>query len=131
MRYSTAKLNVNLESKRLSSRVRAGRITPGIRRKIIMSQHLQRAKFSFKSVAIIGIAFIVASITFVAPARAQQRALTSDDYARAEKFMGYNTSPLVLHSGVRPNWLPDDRFTYRVSTAEGSEFLIVDPAKAT
>jgi dipeptidyl-peptidase-4 len=96
-----------------------------------MSQHLQRAKFSFKSVAIIGIAFIVASITFVAPARAQQRALTSDDYARAEKFMGYNTSPLVLHSGVRPNWLPDDRFTYRVSTAEGSEFLIVDPAKAT
>ena len=96
-----------------------------------MSQHLQRAKFAFKSVAIIGIALIAVFLAFAAPARAQQHALTSDDYARAEKFMPYNTAPLVLHSGVRPNWLPDDRFTYRITTSEGSEFLIVDPAKAT
>ncbi len=53
------------------------------------------------------------------------------DYARAEKFMTYNTAPLVLRAGVRPNWLPDERFWYRVTTAEGSEFVLVDPARGT
>jgi dipeptidyl aminopeptidase/acylaminoacyl peptidase len=61
---------------------------------------------------------------------AQQRPVfTAADYAHAEKMMGYNTTPLVLHSGVRPAWLPDERFWYRVTTAEGSEFVLVDPAR--
>jgi hypothetical protein len=54
-----------------------------------------------------------AVLMLTAAAAAQQnppRALTSADYARAEKFMTYNTTPLVLRSGVRPTWLPDDRF---------------------
>ena len=55
--------------------------------------------------------------------------LTTADYARAEKFMGYNTTPLVARMTVRPNWLADDRFWYRVTTAEGSERVLVDPAK--
>jgi dipeptidyl aminopeptidase/acylaminoacyl peptidase len=59
------------------------------------------------------------------------RALTAQDYARAEKFMGYNTNPLVFRSGVRPNWLPDESFWYRVTTPEGSEFVLIDPAKET
>src|SRR5258705_9837537 len=59
------------------------------------------------------------------------RALTAADYARAERFMTYNTTPLVLHSGVRPTFLPDDRFLYRVTTERGSEAVLVDPAKAT
>jgi hypothetical protein len=57
------------------------------------------------------------------------RAITTADYARAEKFMNYNTSPLVDRGGVRPNWLADDQFWYRVTTAAGSEFVLVDPAK--
>src|SRR4029077_1530025 len=115
-----------------ANRSSAKAVSPqSFRRQITMSQYLQRAKSALESIAIIGIALIPASFAFVAPARAQQRALTSDDYARAEKFMGYNTTPLVLHGGVRPNWLPDDRFTYRITTAEGNEFLIVDPAKGT
>src|SRR5437016_6483013 len=70
------------------------------------------------------------------PAIAQQgndapRALTAADYARAEKWMPYNTSPLVFRSGVRPTWRADDRFWYRITTAEGSEFLLVDAAKRT
>jgi dipeptidyl-peptidase 4 len=56
--------------------------------------------------------------------------LTAADYARAEKFMGYNTAPLVLGAGVRPTWLPDGRFWYRVARAEGNEFVLVDPAGA-
>ena len=31
----------------------------------------------------------------------QPRAVTAADYARAEKFLNYNTAPLVLRSGVR------------------------------
>jgi dipeptidyl-peptidase-4 len=74
---------------------------------------------------------IIISGIIAAPANAQQRALTAADYQRAEKFMGYNTTPLVLSNSVAPNWLPDERFTYRVSTGEGSEFILVDPAKGT
>jgi dipeptidyl-peptidase-4 len=58
------------------------------------------------------------------------RVLTAADYARAERFMAYNTTPLVLHSGVRATWLPDDRFWYRTTTERGSEAVLVDPAKA-
>ena len=57
------------------------------------------------------------------------RALTTADYARAEKWMGYNTNPLVFRAGVRPAWQGDDRFWYRVTTPEGSEFIMVDTAK--
>src|SRR6266566_8899790 len=60
-----------------------------------------------------------------------QRTITSADYARAEKLLGYNVNPLVSRSGVRPNWLPDERFWYRITTAEGSEFVLVDPARGT
>src|SRR5882672_7276035 len=65
------------------------------------------------------------------PVADHPRVLTAADYARAEKSLGYNTAPLVFRSGVRPAWMPDDRFWYRVTTADGSEFLIVDPAKGT
>jgi dipeptidyl aminopeptidase/acylaminoacyl peptidase len=65
------------------------------------------------------------------PALAQQRTYTPADYQRAEKFMGYNTNSLVLRSGVRPSWLNDERFWYRVTTANGGEFILVDPAKGT
>src|SRR5713226_7062057 len=61
----------------------------------------------------------------------QTRAMTAADYARAEKFMTYNVTPLVYRSGVRGNWLPDDRFWYRVTTPTGSEASLVDPVKAT
>ena len=65
------------------------------------------------------------------PAFAQPRAFTSADYARAEDFMSYNTAPLVYRAGVRPNWMENDRFWYRVTTAEGAEFIVVDPAAGT
>ncbi|HVL70027.1 MAG TPA: DPP IV N-terminal domain-containing protein [Vicinamibacterales bacterium] len=65
------------------------------------------------------------------PSLAQQRALSNDDYARAERFMGYNTAPLVLRAGVRPTWLDDGRFWYRITTENGSEAFLVDPVKAT
>ena len=54
------------------------------------------------------------------------RALTTDDYARAEKFMGYNTDPLVYHSG-RPMWTRDERVWYRDTDASGVHFVLFNP----
>ncbi len=62
---------------------------------------------------------------------AQSRSVTAADYARAEKFMPYNTTPLVLHVPGRPTWLPDDRFWYRVTTENGNELVVIDPVKGT
>jgi len=56
--------------------------------------------------------------------------LTADDYARAEQFLSYNTTPLVLRAGVTPHWLPDGRFWYRLTIAEGAEFVLFDPDKS-
>jgi dipeptidyl aminopeptidase/acylaminoacyl peptidase len=67
----------------------------------------------------------------VTQATAQQRALSENDYARAERFMSYNTTPLVLRGAVRPTWLPGDRFWYRNTIENGSEFVLVDAAKGT
>ena len=65
------------------------------------------------------------------------RSLTAADYARAERFMAYNTSSLVFRSGVRPVWLPvaagdrSERFWYRVTTEGGSGTVLVDAATGT
>ena len=75
---------------------------------------------------------LFAAAFFVSAASAQQRPVrTTDDYARAERALGYNTSALVDHSASPPNWLAGDRFWYRTMTARGSEFILVDPARKT
>ncbi len=78
-------------------------------------------------------AIAMSMVLFAAsPALAQSpRQLTADDYRQAEKFVGYNTTPLVLNAGVRPNWMPDGRFWYRTLRPAGPEFVIVDPAART
>jgi dipeptidyl aminopeptidase/acylaminoacyl peptidase len=77
------------------------------------------------------LALAVAS-TLASPAQAQAPpALTASDYARAERAMLYNTQPLVDHSLGQLTWLPDGRFWYRTQTAQGSEFIVVDPARKT
>ena len=80
-------------------------------------------------------ATVVGLLLFAVPLVAQQGdarpRLTAEDYKRAERWMGYNTTPLVFRTTVRPNWLPDDRFWYRVTVPGGAEFVLVDPATAT
>src|SRR2546425_10710315 len=71
------------------------------------------------------------SLAIAIPGLAQTQPLTADDYARAEKLLGYNTNPLMLHSPARPVWLPDDRFWYRVTTEKGNEIVLVDPVRGT
>ncbi|MEX2154590.1 MAG: DPP IV N-terminal domain-containing protein [Gemmatimonadaceae bacterium] len=77
-------------------------------------------------------ALLLLAAPLAAPLGAQTpRALTADDYARAERFLGTTTAPLVTGTGVRPTWLTDGRFWYRTSTANGFQFITVDPARRT
>ncbi|MGO9269396.1 MAG: DPP IV N-terminal domain-containing protein [Terriglobia bacterium] len=76
-------------------------------------------------------------LVITSPARSQDaaspRALTAADYARAEKFMGYNTNPLVYHA-VQPAWTSEtsgERLWYRDTDAAGTRFVIFDPVKLT
>lgn len=61
----------------------------------------------------------------------QQRVLTAEDYARAEKFLPQNVSRLVVGGSVTPKWLPDERFWYRNETLKGVEYVLIDPVKRT
>ena len=74
---------------------------------------------------------LLAALPF-APLGAQQPdSLTAADYARAERFLGANTFSLVSGIAGRPVWLEDGRFWYRVTTADGAAFHIVNPARRT
>lgn len=59
----------------------------------------------------------------------QGKTFTDKDYERAEKFMSYNTESYIDKGSLRPNWLTGDRFWYQTSSANGTEFVLVDPAK--
>jgi dipeptidyl-peptidase 4 len=74
--------------------------------------------------------YLIAGLAAGAFAQNPSPKFTAADYARAEKFMGYNTNALVYGS-VRPNWTDDGRCWYRVTRAEGSEFVVVDPASGS
>jgi dipeptidyl-peptidase-4 len=74
---------------------------------------------------------IVLGCCFTASGRTQGKQLTTEDYARAEKFMAYDVNPLVYHGVSRPTWMADGRFWYRDSGPDGVTFVVVDPAKGT
>ena len=70
-------------------------------------------------------------LTAVSAAAQTPPALTAEDYARAERFLAPSVAPLVSGAGVRPTWLSDGRFWYRVVTATGASFVVVDPKRGT
>ena len=85
-------------------------------------------------VTIVGLVLAaVSAIALTAQQRsgAAPRGLGTADYVRAERFMSWNTTPLVFRNGVSPTWIAGDRFWYRVTTAAGSEAILVDPASKT
>jgi dipeptidyl-peptidase-4 len=58
-------------------------------------------------------------------------AVTTADYARAERFLPYNTTPLVLHSPGPATWLPDETAWYQIQTSQGPAAVLVDPVQRT
>jgi dipeptidyl-peptidase-4 len=86
--------------------------------------HLPRFSLAAVSLALAP----VASTALVA----QQRVVTAADYARAERALAFNTTPLVFEIGVTPTWLDANRFTYSVQLPDRSRpTYLVDAAKAT
>ncbi|KRF02089.1 peptidase S9 [Frateuria sp. Soil773] len=61
-------------------------------------------------------------------AAAQARTLSADDYAKAERFLAYNTMPLVDHAVQRVHWLDDGRFWYVDHDASGDHYMLMDAA---
>jgi len=57
------------------------------------------------------------------------RQYTAADYARAERMLAYNVTPLVYHTVEHPVWVEGDRFWYRDRGPEGFTYLLVDAAK--
>lgn len=64
-------------------------------------------------------------------AAAQGRTLTTEDYARAERFASYNMNPLLDHAVTRVAWLDDGHAWYRDHDATGDRFLVIDANAAT
>ena len=75
-------------------------------------------------------AFLLSAFGTAALAQ-QPRQYTKEDYAKAEKFMGYNVTPLAYAGVVRAKWLDDGRFWYRDYKSNGWDYVIVDPANKT
>jgi dipeptidyl aminopeptidase/acylaminoacyl peptidase len=71
-----------------------------------------------------------ASISAAQQTNASVSAVTVGDYQRAEKFLPYNTRPLVSHE-VRATWLTGERFWYRDTGPDGTQFVIYDAAQGT
>lgn len=74
---------------------------------------------------------VLFAITVSAYSQSSQNALSTSDYAHAEQFLSYNVAPYVDHESVRPNWISNDHFWFRDMTANGSDFILVDPEKGT
>ncbi|MCA1584842.1 MAG: S9 family peptidase [Acidobacteria bacterium] len=83
-----------------------------------------------RAAALVGLVLTLATSMAAQQPPAPRPALTSDDYARAERWLGYRTNPLIFRHHVRPTWVDDDRFWYRNAVPGGSEFMLVDPAAA-
>ena len=60
------------------------------------------------------------------PALRAQRAYTAQDYAQAERWMGYNVNPLVDHTVSDVKYLPDGRVFFRDPAAGTVAFRIAD-----
>ena len=60
-----------------------------------------------------------------------QPAVTAADYARAERFLGAATDPLMSGVVTGARWLADDQLTYRNRIPEGTEFIVADPSAGT
>jgi dipeptidyl aminopeptidase/acylaminoacyl peptidase len=85
-------------------------------------------KISINNVTMNRLICTLLACTFIISALAQ-KAITAQDYQRAESFLNYNTQKYIDHTFTNPNWSGDDRFWYRTLTPQGSEFILIDPVK--
>ncbi|MEO6583508.1 MAG: DPP IV N-terminal domain-containing protein, partial [Ferruginibacter sp.] len=58
-----------------------------------------------------------------------QQPVTAADYARAEKYLVWNTRTMVDFDNVTPNWHSDNSFWYTRNSSNGTEFILVKADK--
>jgi len=68
-------------------------------------------------------------LTAQGPEPYQPATVSVEDYARAESLLRQTTGALVYGTGVRPNFMDDGSFWYRIAVPGGNEFILVDPEK--
>ena len=83
---------------------------------------------SLSSSRLLLVGLLLAGAALPASAAPEGRTLTAQDYARAERFVGYNANPLVDHAVTSVTWLDDDSFWYRDHDATGDHFKVMDAA---
>jgi len=71
---------------------------------------------------------ILIPILLLISANSSMTQLSSEDYARAERFLPQNVRKLLFKMEVRPQWIGKTaRFWYKLETKVGKEFIWVDP----
>jgi len=89
--------------------------------------HYNIAK-SMNKIRSLSVAFtILVAATAIFAQQPAPHVYTAEDYARAEKMLGYNTAPLVDRYGVRPTFLDNGQLWYRVLTPTGTEYVLINP----
>src|ERR1700716_3118973 len=76
------------------------------------------------------VALVFSAVISVSAHAQQTPQVTAADYARAERFLRDNVTPLVSGNGVQPSWLGGERFWYRSGRIGGTDLVVVDPARA-
>ena len=69
---------------------------------------------------------LLAAASSPGSAMADGQTLTAQDYAQAERFMVYNTMPLVDHAVQTVHWLDGTHFWYRDHDASGDHYQQMD-----
>ncbi len=88
-------------------------------------------KIPMKKILYFNCLLFLLTATMFAQTTTAPRVLTGEDYDRAVRMLGFSANQMIDRSGVRPTFLPDGRFYYRVLTATGSEFVLINPADGT
>ena len=78
-----------------------------------------------------GTACLSVILPLMAASAHAQRVYTANDYKQAERWLSYNTRPLVSHTVSNVSFLGDGRVFYRDSQAAGVTYMIADPKKGT
>ena len=74
---------------------------------------------------------VVSAALAAVPIVAQQPAPSPPPTTRVRRSSSRRITGLVVGGSVTAAFLPDDRFWYRNTLADGAEFILVDPAKKT
>ena len=81
--------------------------------------------------AVLLAATLAASLLSLTEAGHAQKTYTAEDYRLAERWMSYNTQPMVRHTVGGISYLPDGRVFYRDPDGKAVMYMIADPVKRT